>query len=84
MITKGNNNIPFRSPRLSRRFEYQNIDPLVGWLISKNLATLKEIEEYYSLEDLYKIWESYIVPSYNEYLDIEQNKFYNELRRSGR
>jgi hypothetical protein len=35
------------------------------------LATLKELQEYYSLEDVYLMYEASIVPKYNEFISSE-------------
>lgn len=37
-------------------------------VISKNLATLKELEEYYSLEDAYMLADIVKVNNYNEWV----------------
>lgn len=52
---------------------YQNINPVFGVLISNGKATLKEIQEFYSLEDVYKLFEIIKVDSYNEHKAMEKN-----------
>ena len=45
-------------------------------VISKNLATLKELEEYYSLEDGYMLADIVKVNNYNEWVvmkDLNKN-----------
>ena len=45
-------------------------------VISKNLATLKELEEYYSLEDVYLLADIVKVNNYNEWVmtkDLNKN-----------
>jgi len=37
-------------------------------VISKNLATLKELEEYYSLEDAYMLADIVKINNYNEWV----------------
>jgi hypothetical protein len=48
--------------------EYKNIDGFIGSIIASGKATLKELQTVYSLEDAMLIWESEIIPKYNEYL----------------
>lgn len=45
-------------------------------VISKNLATLKELEEYYSLEDVYLLADIVKINNYNEWVmmkDLSKN-----------
>ena len=45
-------------------------------VISKNLATLKELEEYYSLEDSYMLADIVKINNYNEWVmmkDLNKN-----------
>ena len=53
---------------------YKNIEPILGLLISKKLATLKELEEYYSLEDVIDMFEIVSIDCYNEYKQVESLK----------
>ncbi len=53
---------------------YKNIEPILGLIISKKLATLKELEEYYSLEDVINLLEIVEIDCYNEYKQAESVK----------
>jgi hypothetical protein len=53
---------------------YKNIEPILGLIISKKLATLKELEEYYSLEDVIDLLEIIEIDCYNEYKQAESVK----------
>ena len=53
---------------------YKNIEPILGLIISKKLATLKELEEYYSLEDVIDLLEIIEIDCYNEYKQTESVK----------
>lgn len=44
------------------------MDDLIGVLIANKLATLHELKTVYSVEDAMIMYEAYIVPKYNEYL----------------
>lgn len=53
---------------------YHNIEPVIGFIISKKLATFKELEEYYSLEDAVDLFEIIEIDCYNEYKQAESLK----------
>ena len=53
---------------------YTNIEPIVGIVISKKMATMKELEEYYSLEDLVDLFEIIEIDCYNEHKQNESLK----------
>lgn len=53
---------------------YKNIEPILGLIISKKLATLKELEEYYSLEDVIDLLEIIEIDCYNEFKQAESIK----------
>ena len=53
---------------------YKNIEPILGLIISKKLATLKELEEYYSLEDVIDLLENIEIDCYNEFIQAESVK----------
>ena len=53
---------------------YKNIEPVIGLIISKKLATFKELEEYYSLEDAVDLFEIIEIDCYNEYKQAESLK----------
>ena len=48
--------------------DYKNVDPLIGSIICEGKATLKELQEEYSLEDAYLLWECIMISKSNEYL----------------
>ena len=55
--------------------QYTTIPAVFGIVISKNMATLKELENYYSLEDVYIMYDIIKVNNYNEwisYKDLEK------------
>ena len=47
---------------------------MFGVLISKRLATLKDLETYYSLEDVFNLIEIVQVDNYNEWLAHSKTK----------
>lgn len=53
---------------------YKNIEPILGLIISKKLATLRELEEYYSLEDVIDLLEIIEIDCYNEFKQAESVK----------
>lgn len=53
---------------------YPNIEPIIGILLSKQMATLRELEEYYSLEDVVDLFEIIEIDCYNEYQQAESMK----------
>lgn len=53
---------------------YKNIEPIIGLIVSKKLATLKELEEYYSLEDVIDLLEIIEIDCYNEFKQAESVK----------
>lgn len=48
--------------------DFKNIDSLVGLVIAEGKATLKELQESYSLEDLFYLYEVIMVTKSNEWL----------------
>ena len=48
--------------------EFQNVDSLIGQIIGSGKATLHELRTIYTLEDAFIMWESVIIPKYNEYI----------------
>jgi hypothetical protein len=41
---------------------------MIAAIVSKGLATLKEIREYYGMGDVWDIYEMLAVTNYNEYI----------------
>ena len=54
--------------------DYQNVDSFIAVIIAEGKATLQELRTIYSLEDAFTLWETIVVPRYNEYLAIEHAK----------
>lgn len=53
---------------------YPNIPPILGVIISKGKATLKELQEFYSLEDAVLLFDILQIDAYNEYKQYESLK----------
>ncbi|CBW74463.1 unnamed protein product [Mycetohabitans rhizoxinica HKI 454] len=51
--------------------DFQNVDALVGAILSEGRATLQELRTVYTLEDAFILWESIAIPRYNEWLAAE-------------
>ena len=51
--------------------EYPSVPALLGVVISKKLATLRELQGLYSYDDLWDLYEIVLVNNYNESLDME-------------
>lgn len=51
--------------------ESQHADPLVATLFSENVASLRELEEYYSLEDAFKMFDVLVAKGVNAALANE-------------
>ena len=43
---------------------HKNIDWMVAEVVARRLATLRELQQYYSLEDLYLMWEALAVDNF--------------------
>ena len=54
--------------------DYQNIDGMLGAIVNEGRATLNELRTIYSLEDACDIYESFMIPRYNEWLATEHAK----------
>jgi len=48
--------------------EYLNISPIIGTLLSKNMATLHELDTVYGVRDVYDMLEIVTVDDYNRQL----------------
>lgn len=69
----------WQSVNMPRRFasnvdsiQSDNISPLLGQLVSSGTATLKELEEYYSLQDVFVMLDALTVKAVNEALTHEE------------
>lgn len=63
-----------RVSREGKAADYVNVDGFIAGIIAEGKATLQELRTIYSLEDAFIIWESIIIPKYNEYLAAEEIK----------
>lgn len=50
---------------------YQNIGQVCGTLVAQRLATLQELQTYYSYEDALDMLEAFQVSNYNEYMEMK-------------
>jgi hypothetical protein len=41
---------------------------MIAAIVSKGMATLKDIRDYYGMGDIWDIWEVLAVTNYNEYV----------------
>jgi hypothetical protein len=48
--------------------DFQNIDGLIGTIIAGGKASLHELRTIYTLEDGFLLYESIVIPRYNEWL----------------
>ncbi len=44
-----------------------NVDAVVAQVVQSGKATLRELREYYSMEDMYNMWEITYTAKYNEW-----------------
>ena len=49
----------------------KRLHPIIYVLIINNYATLKEIKEYYTIDDVLDLYESYRINSYNKKMAID-------------
>lgn len=68
----------WKSAKVPRRFvdgansiESKHIDPMIGTLVVERLATMRELEEYYSMEDAFRMFDALIVKGINQALSHE-------------
>lgn len=52
---------------------HENVDPFIAHVVSRRLATLKELEEYYGTEDLFDMLEIIAVDDNNQAVANEAN-----------
>lgn len=60
--------------RSGASLEYVNISATMGIIISRGMASLKELEEYYSFEDALNMAEIILVNNYNEYQQAKADR----------
>ena len=53
---------------------YSNVDGFIGAILSSGQATLRELQEYYTLEEAFDLWEIVAVNRYNEIQAIKAAK----------
>jgi hypothetical protein len=63
--------IPSRFTAGGKPKESSHIDPLAAQLIQEDVASLRELEEYYSLEDAFKMFDVMVAKGVNEALANE-------------
>lgn len=66
--------IPSRFREDCEVVENNNVDPMIAVLLADGVATLRELEEYYSLEDAFKMFDVLMTKSLNECLAMEAAK----------
>ena len=66
--------IPALRPDGKTYYQTANIDKTFSILIANRLATLRELEEYYSLDDALDILECWSVNQYNKYVSNQPSK----------
>lgn len=54
---------------------------MVAQVLQSGQATLRELREYYSMEDMYNIWEVYYTKKYNEWQYAERRRNEEKMRR---
>lgn len=45
--------------------QYRNVSPIIGAVLSTNRASLRDLDEHYSIEDVYDLLEVAAVDAYN-------------------
>lgn len=63
--------VPRRLIDEAQNVSSSNVDPMVAQLISNEAATLRELEEYYSLEDAFKMFDVLTAKGVNQALSQE-------------
>ena len=54
---------------------------MVAQVLQSGQATLREIRECYSTEDMYNLWEVYYTKKYNEWQSAERARLEAKMRR---
>lgn len=63
--------IPSRFTGGGKPRESSHVDPLIAQLLQEDVASLRELEEYYSLEDAFKMFDVMVAKGVNEALANE-------------
>ena len=50
------------------------MSPMVAQVLQSGQATLRELRECYSMEDMYNLWEVYYTKKYNEWQNAERSR----------
>lgn len=54
---------------------------MVAQVLQSGQATLRELRECYSMEDMYNLWEVYYTRKHNEYVAAERRMREEQMRR---
>lgn len=65
--------VPTRFTDGAAMVKSSNIDPMASQLIQDGVATLKELEDYYSLEDAFKLFDTIMIKGVNAALSHESS-----------
>ena len=55
-----------------RQEGFRNIDDLIGTIIAHKRATFHELKTIYDLEDAMVLWETIVIPQYNQRMADER------------
>jgi hypothetical protein len=64
--------IPARFTSGAKSVKSERVEPMIQQLVADDMATLRELEEYYSLEDAYKMFEIGVVKHVNSAYAYEE------------
>ena len=57
------------------------MSPMVAQVLQSGQATLRELRECYSMEDMYNLWEVYYTKKYNEWQNAERLRHEAKMKR---
>jgi len=57
------------------------MSPMVAQVLQSGQATLRELRECYSMEDMYNLWEVYYTKKYNEWQNAERVRLEAKMKR---
>lgn len=57
------------------------MNSMVAQVLQSGQATLRELRECYSTEDMYNLWEVYYTKKYNEWQSAERARLEAKMRR---
>lgn len=58
--------------------DYQNVPPLLAFLVSQKVCTLYELKTIYTFEDALWMYEAVMIPRYNEWKEMEKSQKANK------